>query len=80
MMNLENRIASLCRLGKSMDPEIPEVQEVVERAFFNNRWFTQEHTYLMLGKYPAHQFFCRKKKTASMGLPVYTIKRTKQPR
>jgi hypothetical protein len=71
MMNLENRIASLCRLGKSMDPEIPEVQEVVERAFFNNRWFTQEHTYLMLESI-RHQFLQEEK--LHQWLAGYTIK------
>jgi hypothetical protein len=71
MMNLENRIASLCRLGKSMDPEIPEVQEVAERAFFNNRWFTQEHTYLMLESI-RHQFLQEEK--LHQWLAGYTIK------
>ncbi len=47
-MNLENRIAGICRLEKSIDPSLPDVQEVAERAFFSNRWFTQEHIYQML--------------------------------
>ncbi|MBP9884550.1 MAG: acyl-CoA reductase [Chitinophagales bacterium] len=71
MMNLENRIASLCRLGKSMDPEIPEVQEVAERAFFNNRWFIREHTYLMLESI-RHQFLQEEK--LHQWLADYTIK------
>lgn len=71
MMNLENRIASLCRLGKSMDPELPEVQEVAERAFFNNRWFTREHIYLMLESI-RHQFLQAEK--LHQWLAGYTIK------
>ena len=71
MMNLENRIASLCLLGKSMDPELPEVQEVAERAFFNNRWFTREHIYLMLESI-RHQFLQEEK--LHQWLAGYTIK------
>ncbi|MBA2407118.1 MAG: acyl-CoA reductase, partial [Chitinophagales bacterium] len=59
-MNLQKTIITLRELGELMNPELPEVQAIAERAYQHNKWFTSENVFLMLNQI-RQNFLCPEK-------------------
>src|ERR1043165_3300586 len=76
-MNLKEKISALIRLNEVLDEKNGELQEVIEKAYQCNKWFTKESILLSL-KNIREQFLDEKK--IREWLSEYDLNRVKQPK